>query len=133
MAQFPKVNPAIDGNAGAFFGKAIDGIELNFGANGYGILTSTGPLGAWPAVIQTVEQVATIEVLGTLTANLALISANGANSNVGVRMFTSGVNAANVANLQTAIQSLGTYVVGNATVGFSNVYLGAVTASNFVF
>jgi len=133
MAQFPKVNPTPDGNAGAFFGKAVDGIELNFGANGGGILTSTGPLGAWPAVIQTIEQTATIEVLGNLTANLALISANGANSNVGVRMFTSGVNAANVTNLTTAIQGLGVYVVGNATVGFANVNLSAVTAANFTF
>lgn len=132
MAQFPKVNPVVDGVAGSFFGKQVDGLELNFGPTS-NIVASTGPLGAWQAVIAQVEQTGTIEMLGTLTANIALISQNGGNANVGVRMLTSGVNADNAANLQTAIQSLGWYVVGNASVGFSNVNLAPCTVSTFTF
>jgi len=72
-------------------------------------------------------------MLGQLTANIALVSQNGANGNVGVRMLTSGVDAALPATVQTAIQSLGNYVVGNSTVGFSNVNLAATTVSYFTF
>ena len=106
MAQFPKSNPVYDGNAFVAWGKQPDGIELDFGATGNGILTSVSANGAWPLVIQQVEQVGTIEQLGNLTANLAFISKNGANSNVGVRIFTTGSQAVNVTALTTAIQSL---------------------------
>ena len=133
MAQFNKINPTPDGVAGSFFVKAVDGIELNFGATGNGILTSTGPLGAWPAVIQTVELTGTIEMLGNLTANLAMISQNGGNANVGCRLLVSDTAAVNVTALTTAIQALGTFVVGNANVGFANVNLSSVTATNFTF
>lgn len=133
MAQFPKSNPVYDGNAFVAWGKQPDGIELDFGATGNGILTSVSANGAWPLVIQQVEQVGTIEQLGNLTANLAFISKNGANSNVGVRIFTTGSQAVNVTALTTAIQSLGTVVIGNATAGFANVNLSAVTAANFTF
>ena len=135
MASFPKVNPAIDGNSVSVFGKVPDYVEINFG-NGTIPATSNitsaqnlGPNGAWPIVIQTIEQVASIEVLGSLTANCVLLSQNGGNANIGVRLLTTGVNAANSTNLQNAIQALGTLVVGNATVGYSNVNLAGVTVA----
>lgn len=135
MAQFLKVNPVVDCKAGTFFGKNVDFLEINFGATGNGILTSTGPTGALVAVINQIEQTATIEGLGTLTANLAFVSNNGANANVGLRVMTSGINAANTANLTAAIQGLGVYVVGDGSnaAPFANVDLSGVTVANFTF
>jgi len=128
--EFVKVNPAIYGNAQAVFGKNVDFLELNFGptgnsaSTGTGILGSVSAAGAWPAVIRQIETAASIEILGALTANLALVSANGANSNVGVRVVTSGVGAVNVAALQASIQSLGNVAGAN---------LSGVTVASFTF
>jgi hypothetical protein len=135
MAQFLKVNPVVDCQPGMFFGKAVDFLEINFGATGNGIITSTGPNGALVAVIRQVEQTATIEGLGTLTANMALISYNGSNANVGLRVITSGVNAVNVSTLTSSIQSLGVYVVGNGSnaAPYANVDLSDVTVTSFTF
>ena len=137
MAQLYKVNPQIDCNAIAVFGKNVDYVEINFG-NGTipatGNITSAwnlGPNGAWPLIIQAVEQVASIEVLGSLTANCSLLSQFGGNANVGVRMLTSGVNAANAVALQNAIQALGTIATGNgsATAPWSNCNVSGVTVA----
>ena len=137
MAQLYKVNPAIDGNAISVFGKNIDYVEINFG-NGTIPATSNitsawnlGPNGAWPLIIQTVEQVASIEVLGALQANCVLLSQNGGNANIGVRMLTTGVNAANATALQTAIQALGTIATGNGSTSapWSNVNVAGVTVA----
>ena len=132
MASFPKVNPVVDGNSASFFGKVPDYVEINFGA---GIATANitsaqnvGPNGVWPIVIQTIEQVSTIEVLGALQANCALISQNGGNANIGVRLLVTGVNSES--GLQNAIQALGAITVGNATVGYSNVNLALVTVNS---
>jgi len=135
MASFLKTNPKIDGNSSSFFGKFPDYVELNFGntaatAN----MTSSwnlGPNGAWPLVLQTIEQTGTIEVLGALTSNCVLISQNGGNANIGVRMLTTGVNADSAVALQTAIQSLGLVATANGAPGFafSNVNLSGVTVS----
>lgn len=133
MAQFPKVNPKIDGNTGSFFGKYPDYVELNFGTTNANILSAwnLGPNGAWPIIIQTIEQVATIEVLGAIQANCVLISQNGGNANVGVRFLATGVNAANAVALQSAIQALGTIATGNgsASAPYSNVNAAAITAA----
>jgi len=135
MPSLYKSNPAIDGNSIAVFGKNLDYVELNFGngtiPNTTPILSAwnLGPNGAWPIVIQTIEQVASIEVLGALTANCVLLSQNGGNANIGVRMLTSGINAANTVALQTAIQSLGIIATANATLGWSNVNVSGVTVS----
>ncbi|VVC05565.1 Uncharacterised protein [uncultured archaeon] len=126
MAEFPKVNPKIDGNSISTFGKFPDFVEVLFSpTNAANILSAqnVGPLGAWPEVIRTIEETSTIEILGQLQANVVALSQDGANSNIGVHMITTGVNAANASALQNAIQALGTVVVGNATVGFSNVNL----------
>ena len=133
MAQFYKVNPVVDGNSVSVFGKNPDYVELNFGTTNGNILSAwnLGPNGAWPVIIQTVEQIATIEVLGQIQANCVLLSQNGSNANVGVRMLTTGVNAANQAQLQAAIQALGTISTGNgsASAPFSNVNAAAITVS----
>ena len=133
MAQLYKVNPAIDGNSVSVFGKNVDYVELNFGTTNGNILSAwnLGPNGAWPVIIQTIEQVASIEVLGAIQANCVLLSQNGANSNVGVRMLTTGVNAANATNLQTAIQALGTISTGNGSnsAPYSNVNAAAILVS----
>ena len=137
MAQFYKINPAIDGNAVALFGKNVDYVEINFG-NGTIPATSNitsawnlGPNGAYPVIIQTVEQVATIEVLGAIQANCVLLSQYGGNANIGVRMLTSGINAANAVALQSAIQALGTIATGNGTTSapWSNVNVAGVTVA----
>ncbi len=135
MASFSKVNPPIDGNAISVFGKVPDYVEINFG-NGVAtgnILSpwNLGPNGAWPIIIQTIEQVASIEVLGSLTANAVLLSQNGGNANIGVRLLTTGVNAANAINLQNAIQALGTIATANGAVSqpFSNVNVAGVTVA----
>jgi hypothetical protein len=137
MAQLYKVNPAVDGNSVAVFGKNVDYIEINFG-NGTipatGNITSSwniGPNGAWPLIIQTVEQTASIEVLGAIQANCILLSQYGGNANIGVRMLTSGINAANATSLQTAIQALGTIATGNGSTSapWSNVNVAAVTVA----
>jgi hypothetical protein len=137
MAQIYKVNPPIDGNSVAVFGKNVDYVEINFGngtipATG-NILSSwnLGPNGAWPVIIQTVEQVASIEVLGAIQANCILLSQFGGNANIGVRMLTTGVNAANATSLQNAIQALGTISTGNGSTSapYSNVNVAAVTVS----
>lgn len=137
MAQFYKVNPVVDGNSVSVFGKNPDYVELNFG-NGtipatQNILSAwnLGPNGAWPVIIQTIEQVASIEVLGTIQANCVLLSQNGGNANIGVRMLTTGVNAANAANLQAAIQALGIIATGNgsASAPYSNVNVAGVTVA----
>lgn len=132
MAQFSKVNPVIDGNAASFFGKVPDYVEINFGATSN--ITSAQNVaqgGAWPLVIQTIEQYSTIEVLGALQANCALISQNGGNANVGVRLLVTGVNSefGSASNIAAAIQALGVVVVGNATVGYSNVNLAPTTVA----
>jgi hypothetical protein len=132
MAQFYKVNPSVDGNAVSVFGKNIDYVEINMGTNA-NILSAwnLGPNGAWPIIIQTVEQVASIETLGAIQANCVLLSLNGSNANVGVRMLTTGVNAANAVALQTAIQALGTISTGNgsASAPYSNVNAAAFTVA----
>jgi len=137
MAQIYKVNPAIDGNSVAVFGKNVDYVEINFG-NGTipatGNITSAwnlGPNGAWPIIIQTIEQVASIEVLGAIQANCILLSQYGGNANVGVRLLTTGVNAANAVALQTAIQALGTIATGNGSTSapWSNVTVTGVTVA----
>ena len=130
MAQFLKVNPAFDGNAASFFGKSVDYLELIFAPGN--VAASVGPNGAWPLIIQTIEQTGTIEVLGQV-GPLTAITAGGANVNCGVRIITTGVNADNAANLQASIVALGTIVIGNATAGFSNVNVTGTTVSNFVF
>ena len=133
MASFYKANPIFDGNAASFFGKTPDYLEINFGTTNGNILSAwnLGPNGAWPIIIQQVEQLGTIEVLGQLTANCVLLSANGGNANVGVRMFTTGVNADNVGLLQTAIQALGTISTGNGSPSapYSNVNAAAITVA----
>jgi len=133
MAQIYKVNPAIDGNSVSVFGKNPDYVELNFGTTNGNILSAwnLGPNGAWPVIIQTVEQVASIEVLGAIQANCVLLSQNGGNANVGVRMLTTGVNAANAVALQSAIQALGTISTGNgsASAPYSNVNAAAITVA----
>ena len=131
MAQFPKVNPVFDGNSFSTFGKQPDYIELNFGTTNGNILSAQnlGPNGAWPIIIQQIEQLATIEVLGKLTANCVLLSQNGGNANVGVRMLVTGANAAPQVQLQSAMQALGTIVIGNSTVGFSNVAAPTITVA----
>jgi hypothetical protein len=137
MAQFYKVNPSVDGNAVSVFGKVPDYVEINFG-NGTIPATSNilsawnlGPNGAWPIVIQQIEQLATIEVLGNLQANCILLSANGGNANIGVRLLVTGVDAAPAANLQLAIQALGTISTGNGSnlAPYSNVNVAAVTVA----
>lgn len=143
MAQFPKVNPVVDGNSGAFFGKNVDYIEINFGpatGQGDGTLTGNilssynqGPNGAWPAIINIIEQVATIEVLGTISANAALLSRNGGNANLGVRMITSGVNAAPSSILASLLATSGPYGNGfysNSSVSNSTVNLSTMTTAN---
>lgn len=145
MAQLYKVNPAIDGNAVSVFGKQPDFLEINFG-NGTSPATANilsswnlGPNGAWPVIIQTVEQVASIEVLGALTANAVLLSQNGGSANIGVRLMTTGVNAANVTALQTAIQALGVIATGGGVLSggniapYSNVNVSGVTVASFTF
>jgi hypothetical protein len=131
MAQLYKSNPAVDGNSVAVFGKNVDYVELNFGTTNNNILSAwnLGPNGAWPVIIQTIEQVASIEVLGQIQANCVLLSQNGGNANVGVRLLTTGVNAANAANLQAAIQGLGIIATANATLGWSNVNAAAILVS----
>ena len=133
MPQIYKTNPAIDGNAVSVFGKNPDYVELNFGTTNGNILSAwnLGPNGAWPVIIQTIEQVASIEVLGTIQANCVLLSQNGGNANVGVRFLSTGVNAANATALQSAIQALGTISTGNgsATAPYSNVNAAAITVA----
>ena len=135
MAQVFRVNPKIDCNSAAFFGKSPDYVEINFGnAAATANITNSfnvGPEGAWPLIIRTIEQTGTIEVLGALTANCVLISQNGGNANVGVRLLTSGVNADAAAALQTAIQSLGLIATttGNVSAPYSNVNVAGVTVS----
>jgi hypothetical protein len=133
MAQIYKVNPAIDGNAVSVFGKNVDYVELNFGTTNANILSAwnLGPNGAWPVIIQTIEQVASIETLGAISANCVLLSQNGGNANVGVRFLSTGVNAANAVALQTAIQALGTISTGNgsATAPYSNVNAAVITVA----
>jgi len=135
MAQFPKVNPAIDGNSASFFGKVPDYVEINFGSQ-TNILSAQnlGPNGAWPIAIQTIEQLSTIEVLGTLAANVVLLSAGGniGTGNVGVRMLLTGVNSE--VNLQSNLQSAGPFgngfiVIGNSSVGYSNVNFSGATVA----
>jgi hypothetical protein len=135
MASFTKQNPQFDGNSASFFGKVPDYVEINFGSSVAGSncanLLSTQNLntnGAWPDVIQVIEQNAIIEVLGQVQANCVLISQNGGNANIGVRLLVSGVNA--VSGLQSAIQALGNVVIGNATVGYSNVNFQGVTVAS---
>lgn len=137
MAQLYKVNPVVDGNSVSVFGKNPDYLELNFG-NGTIPATANilnawnlGPNGAWPVVIQTIEQVASIEVLGQLTANCVLLSQTGGNANIGVRLLTTGVNAANATSLQNAIQALGIISTGNgsASAPYSNVNVAGVTVA----
>ena len=132
MAQFPKVNPVVDGNSVSVFGKNPDYLEINFGTtSNVTSAVNLGPNGAWPIIIQQVEQVASIEVLGQLSANCVLLSQNGGNANVGVRMLVTGVNAANQAALQTAIQALGTIVSGNgsAAAPYSNLNCAGITVA----
>ena len=130
MAQFPKVNPVVDGNSASFFGKVPDYVEINFGTQ-TNLLSAQnlGPTGAWPIAIQTIEQVSTIEVLGAIQANAVLLSTGGAigTGNVAVRLLVTGVNSES--GLQTALQGLGTIVIGNATAGFSNVNFAATTVA----
>jgi hypothetical protein len=133
MASFNKVNPIQDCNAGAFFGKSVDSLEINFGPTGNGILTSLGPNGALAAVVRQIELTGTIEVLGQITANCPLISYNGGNANVGLRVLTSGIGADSAANVQAAIVGLGVYTVGNASAGFANVDLSSVLVNTFTF
>lgn len=128
--ELVRVNPIIDGNAFSLFGKNVDCLELNFGPSGNSASTGTGitgsvsAAGAWPAVIKQIEQNCSVEMLGALTANLPLMSFNGANSNVGVRVMVSGVSAVNVSVLQTNIQALGTV---------NSVNLAGVTVNSFTF
>jgi hypothetical protein len=129
MASFQKVNPAVDGNAGAFFGKSVDTLEIIFAPGN--VATSVGPLGAWPIVIQTIEMTGTIEVLGQIGPIVSVAGAG--NVACGVRLMTSGVNADNAANLQASIQALGTIVVGNAVIGFSNVNVAATQVNQITF
>lgn len=108
MPQLTRVNPVIDGNAIAVFGYyPLDIWEIDTHAN---LVASTGPQGALAAVIQVVEQNATIEILGK-AGTLNLIGNGGAAStaNGAVRVVTTGHEAwANAAVLQTALQALGT-------------------------
>jgi hypothetical protein len=143
MAQFAKVNPAVDGNAGSFFGKSVDFLEIDFGpvgANG-NLLASTGAMGAWPAAIRAIEQTATVEILGQLANNFTFISEPTITSNVGVRIATSGVDADLPANLAATLNGLNTdvngytvyNVFGNAAAGFANVTFANVKVNAFTF
>ena len=141
MAQIYKVNPVVDGNSISVFGKVPDYLELNFG-NGTipataNILSSwnLGPNGAWPVIIQTIEQVASIEVLGAIQANCVLLSQNGGNANIGVRMLVTGANAAYAPALQASIQALGVIATGGGVLQngniapYSNVNVSGVTVA----
>jgi hypothetical protein len=134
MASFNRVNPQpTDGNAAAFFGHEIDLFEIDFGAN-IANPTQEGPNGAWPLLISQIEQNATIEILGQIgTLNLISNAGNLSTSGGAVRVAVSGKFAWSAANLQSTLQSLGTIVVGNSTVGFSNVNVANTIVASFTF
>ena len=124
MAIVTKINPVIDGNAGAFFGKDLNYLEITFAPGN--VATSVGPNGAWPTIISQIEAVSSIEVLGQLGA-INQLSNSGNLATCGVRVLTTGVQGNVAANLQPAIQAL-----GNA-VGTPAVNVAATTVSPFVF
>jgi hypothetical protein len=140
MAQFYKNlnSPTNYANAASFWGKQPDYFEINFGNASTGPaanLTSTWNVsenGAYGIVIQTIEQTATIETLGTLS-NSAISFVNGTTGNILARVATTGVNAAS--SLQTEIQALGNVATGNGSTiaPFSNVSFSNVTVTPFVF
>jgi hypothetical protein len=134
MASFPRVNPQpFDGNAVAVFGHEVDFFEIDFGAN-IANPTQLGPNGAWPLLISQIEQNATIEVLGQIgTLNLISNAGNLSTSGGAVRVVLSGKFAWTAANLQSTIQSLGTIVVGNGAIGFSNVNVASTIVNTFTF
>ena len=84
MAQVTRVNPVVDGlvdatHPGGFFGRNVDILEVNTGAN---VLPSLGPEGALAAIIKVVNTKASIEVLGSV-GNIFLMGDNGNVSGVG--------------------------------------------------
>lgn len=139
MAQFYKNlnSPTNYANAGSFWGKTPDYFEINFGNAVSGPaanITSAWNLsenGAYADVIQTIEQVATIEVLGTPASAVSFV--DGTTGNVVLHVATTGVNAAS--NIQSMLQGLGNVSTGNGSTiaPFSNVNFSSVTVSSFTF
>jgi hypothetical protein len=127
MASFFKQNPVPVTQPGNFFGKQVDFFEIDLAANIANVQLYQAPNGPLDLVIQVVEENATIEMIGTV-GTLNLVGANGnlSSANGAFRVLVSGTGAwANAAALQTAIRNLGTVTVGNSTVGFSNISVGA--------
>lgn len=134
MASFNRVNPQpTDGNAAAFFGHEIDFFEIDLGAN-VANPTQLGPNGAWPIVLSTIEQNATIEILGQVgTLNLISNAGNLSTSGGAVRVALSGRFAWSAANLQSTLQGLGTLTIGNGNIGFSNISFANAIVNTFTF
>ncbi len=132
MAQLTRTSPNPDGQPGFFFGhNPVNFFEIDTNAN---LFFQTGPAdsanGALAALVQIIEQQATIEVLGQF-GTLNLIGNNGNTSSPfgAIRVIVSGPAAwPNAATLQTAIQSANLQA-GNANINvtFANANVFAVT------
>lgn len=125
MAQVTRVHPVVDGlvdanHQGGFFGRNVDILEVDAGAN---LLASTGPEGAVAEIIKVVNKKASIELMGSV-GNIRLMGDNGnaAGAGEGLRFMVSPKGVWTAADLAANIVALGSNV-GGANLQAATVFL----------